>query len=477
MLLTKPSKHEIDMTVGNLFPQIISFAIPLVLTSILQLLFNSADMIVVGKFVSNDAVGAVGATGALNSLIINLAIGLSGGAGVVLSSAYGAKKQEYAHKVLHTAMVLSVISGVLIAVVGCSLARTLLTLMHTNAEHIDYATTYLQIIFLGAPFNTVYNFGASMLRAVGDTKRPLMFLTLSGVINIIVNIVSVVVFKMEVAGVALATIISQAISAFLVVITLCKSKGFIKLSFKDLKIDSQALKEILRYGVPSGIQGALFSITNVLLQSAINAFGSTVANGSAVSAQIEGYVYATINAITLTGLTAVGQNYGAKNYTRIRKAVAITMALVVGSSLFVGWMAILLHTPLCRIFTDNSASQDELSQIIGYAFERMLVVCGTYFLDGVMEVVTFSLRGIGYSITSMLIVLVGTCIYRVIWIYLVFPNYKEFWFLLSLYPISWIITSTTGAIWLAVKLHKDGKKYEKTDEAPPDENMPASQQA
>ena len=456
MLRNLSNRHEIDMTQGSLFPKIIAFALPLMLTSILQLLFNSADMIVVGQFVDSNAVGAVGSTGSLNALIVNIAIGFSGGAGVVLAGAYGAKDKEYADKVLHSAMLLSIISGFVIAIVGFFSARSLLTLMGSTPEQIDDAATYLEIIFLGSPANMVYNFGSSMLRATGDTTRPLVFLTASGVINIIVNIITVVCFGMGVAGVAIATILSQAISATLVVVTLIKNKGFLKLSFKKLRFDKKAISEILRLGIPTGIQSSLFSISNVLLQSAVNSFGSAVVNGSAVAGQIEGYVYACVNSISTTSLTVVGQNYGAKNYRRIRRTVWISLGLVSSVVLVIGWLAVLMHSPLCRLFIKSDTSPELVAKIVSNAFERMIIICGTYFIDGIMEVMSSALRSIGYPVTSMLIVLVGTCLFRVIWIYLIFPLYPRLWFLFALYPISWTITSVVAGIVLAIKIKKDG---------------------
>lgn len=456
--------HEIDMTQGGLFAKIVAFAAPLLLTSVLQLLFNSADMVVVGKFVNTDAVGAVGSTSSLNSLIINVAIGFSSGAGVVLASAYGANNKEYGDKILHTSMLLSVVCGLVISAVGVTFARTFLQWMGSTEEQIDYATTYIRIIFLGAPFNMVYNFGSSMLRATGDTKRPLIFLTIAGIINVIVNVVSVVVFNMGVAGVAIATILSQAISAVLVVITLFKNKGFVQFSFKKLRFDKTALADILRLGIPTGVQSSLFSISNVLLQSAVNGFGKIVVDGSAVSAQIEGYVYAVNNSIGTTALYAIGQNYGAKNYRRIRKTVYLGLAMVTVATLVVGWLAVLLHTPLCNLFIDQTDSAEMIEQIIACAFERMLIICGTYFIDGIMEVVSSALRGIGYPTTSAIIVLVGTCLFRILWIYVIFPLYPQLWFLFALYPISWAITSATCAVVLRVKLRKDGTKM--TSSAP-----------
>ena len=457
----KNRKHEIDMTEGKLFPKIFAFAVPLILTAVLQLLFNSADMIVVGKFVGNNSVGAVGSTGSLNALLTNFAIGLSVGAGVVLASAFGAKDSEYGDKILHTSMVVSVIAGVIFGALGYFVSRPLLSVMGTPVVQLDDAATYLEIICLGCPFSMIYNFGASMLRATGDTKRPLIYLTVAGVINIIVNIVTVVCFNMGVSGVAIATIFSQAVSAVLVVITLLRNKGFVKLSLKKLRIHGKAFGEIMRLGVPTGIQSMLFNISNVLLQSAINGFGSDVVNGCSLSSQIEGYVYSIMSSISATALTAVGQNYGAHDYKRIKKCIYISVAFVTAAGIIAGGIAIAFHEPLCRIFTNSGESAETTEKIISYAFERMLIIAGTYFLDGIMEVITYSLRGVGYSITSMLIVLVGTCAFRVLWIFGIFPLYRHLWFLFMLYPISWTITLSVAWIWLEVVLKRDEKKVEK----------------
>lgn len=450
-------KNEVDLTQGKLLPKIIAFAIPLILTSILQLLFNSADMIVVGKFVNNDAMGAVGATGSVSSLIINLAIGFSAGAGVVLAGAFGAKNKEYGDKILHSSMFLGIVSGFVIGIVGFVFARPLLELMGTNEEHIEYSVTYMQIVFLGSPFNMVYNFGASMLRATGDTKRPLWFLTIAGVINIIVNIITVVVFKMEVAGVALATILSQAVSAVLVVIVLVRSKGFVKLDFRRIRPDGVAMKEIVRLGLPTGIQNCLFNITNVMLQAAVNGFGAIVVNGSTVSSQIEQYIYALNSSISATALTVVGQNYGAGDYKRIRKTVYISTLLVTILTLVVGWLSILFEEPLCKIFI-NTDDPVVAEQIVQFALQKSLIVVGTYFLDGIMEVVTYSLRAIGYPITSMLIVLGGVCVLRIIWIFAIFPLYKEFWFLFLMYPLSWLVTLVVAWVLLEKRIKRDGDR-------------------
>lgn len=447
--------REVDMTTGKLLPKILGFATVLILTSILQLLFNSADMIVVGQFVNNDAVGAVGATGSLNSLIINTAIGFSVGTGVVIASAYGAKNKQYGDEVLHTAILFSVIAGVVVGAVGFFFSGDFLRLMGTPDAQLKYATEYLEIIFLGTPFNLLYNFGASMLRAVGDTKRPLIYLTIAGVINVIINIISVAVFDMGVVGVAIATIFSQAVSAVLVLITLARSTGFLKFSLKRLKMHKRAFADIVRLGLPTGIQSALFNITNVLLQSSVNSFGRDVVNGCSISGQIEGYIYAVINSISSTSLTVVGQNYGARDYARIKKTIIISTVFVTVASLAIGWLAILCHNPLCKIFMNGDATPEETERIISFAYQKLIIIGGTYFLDGIMEVLTFSLRGVGYSITSMMIVLVGTCAVRILWLYGIFPFYRELTFLFLMYPISWILTLVAGGIALAVLLRRD----------------------
>lgn len=453
-------KHEIDMTQGPLFGKIVAFAIPLMLTGVLQLLFNSADIIVVGHWVGNDATGAVGSTASLIHLILGLFLGLSVGAGVVLSGAFGAKDSEYGEKVLHSAMLFSVIGGIVVGIIGCFLSKSLLVMMATPNDLLGMATVYMQIYFLGAPFNLVYNFGASMLRATGDTKRPLFYLFIAGVINVIINIITIVFFGWGVAGVAVATVTSQAISAVLVVITLCKSKGFVKLSFKKLKFSKKATFEIIKLGVPTGIQSSLFSISNVLLQTAVNGFDKIGSTGSAISNQIEGYVYTILNSVSNTALTAVGQNYGAKDFERIKKVVLQCLLIVTAVSLFFGWMAILFRYPLSSLFINsNEENIENVPQILQFMTQRIFIVCGTYFLDGIMEVMSYSTRSIGASVEPMLIVLGGTCGLRVAWIYLVFPYLPHtFTSLFIAYPLSWLVTFVISSI-VFILIFKKRKKY------------------
>ncbi len=455
-------KNEIDMTQGKLFEKIVAFAIPLMLTGVLQLLFNSADIIVVGQWVGNDATGAVGSNGALINLVIGLFLGLSGGSGIVLAEAFGAKDAEYGEKVLHSAMLFGFISGVLVGIVGFFLSETLLIVMSTPEELLDMAALYLKIYFLGSPFNLVYNFGASMLRATGDSKRPLFYLFIAGIINVIVNIITVALFGWGVAGVAIATIFSQAISSVLVVITLFKSKGFVKLSVKKLKFSKKATLDIIKYGIPTGIQGSLFSLSNVLLQTTVNGFGKTGSTGGAVEAQIGGYVYTIFNSVSITVLTAVGQNYGAKNFERIKKCVWQSMAFSVGVSVFFGWMAILFRYPLASLFVNvNEEDVENVSKILQFMTEKMFIDCGLYFLCGLMEVMSHSMRAIGASVESMIITLVGACGLRIVWIYLVFPYLPHtFTSLFIIYPITWLITFAVSAFELVRLLKKRKKQFE-----------------
>jgi len=342
-------RRDIDMTEGSIFSKILAFSVPLMATGILQLLFNAADMAVVGKYVSETALAAVGSTGSLVSLIVNFFIGLSAGAGVIMSKYFGSKDEEAGEKLLHTAMPIGLISGVLVAVAGALLSNTLLIVMNTPENCLGMANEYLVIYFIGAPFNLVYNFGASMLRSTGDTVRPLIYLSIAGVINIIVNLISVIVFNMGVSGVAYATITSQAVSAVLVVRALRKNQGFARLSLRKLCIHKASLLEILRLGIPSGVQSSLFSVSNMVIQGTINTFGDIAMAGNAAARQIEGFVYVVLNSVANAAVTAVGQNYGARNYKRIRKCIIECLTFVLTLGIVSGMAIMLFSKPLINI--------------------------------------------------------------------------------------------------------------------------------
>lgn len=455
MQSTTKAKHEIDMTTGRLSTQLLAFALPFMFTGIIQLLFNAADMVVVGSFVSETALAAVGSTTSLTHLLVNLFIGLSVGSGVAMSRSYGARDKEYGSKVLHTSIFIGLIAGVFIAILGVIVARPMLTLMKSPDNVIDMSVEYLTIFFLGSPFNLVYNFGSAVLRSTGDTKRPLIFLSIAGVMNVIVNLITVICFNMGVAGVAYATITSQAVSAILVMITLIKNQGFIRFSFKEFKIDKKALGEICRLGVPSGIQSSLFSLSNVIIQSTINSFGDQVMAANSAAQNLEGFLFTAGSAITNTLLTAVGQNSGAKNYQRIKKSIFYCLIYVTILGIAFGWLEILLHKQLVGLYINDPVSID-------YALKRMLIMCSTYFFCGIMECFTFSLRGLGHSFKPMIIVLIGTCAFRIFWIFAIFPLNPIPTSIYLSYPISWAITALVNMVVLLFVMKKVKQAYTNT---------------
>ncbi|MBQ7407780.1 MAG: MATE family efflux transporter [Clostridia bacterium] len=446
------SPREIDMTSGNLFPKILAFSLPLMATGILQLLFTAADMMVVGKYVGDVALAAVGATNSLVTLLVNFFIGLSLGAGVMMSKHYGAKDANSASKLLHTAMPVSLISGILVTFVGLFYSKDLLLLMKTPEECLPLSIEYLSIYFLGSPFNLVFNFGAAMQRATGDTVRPLIFLTIGGVLNVIVNLISVIAFNLGVVGVAYATITSQAVSAVLVVVSLIRSNGFIRLNLKKLAIKKTPLLNILKIGLPSGLQASLFSISNVIIQSTINEFGQIVVAGNTAAVGIEGFVYTVMNSISQSAVTAIGQNYGAGDYTRIKQAIKKCLLFVVAAGLGAGILLFLLKKPLISLYTSSAQS----AQV---AYSRMTVILLTYFLLGIMDVFNNGMRGMGVSVLPMIIVLVGTCALRVAWIYIIFPLKPEYLSVVLSYPVSWLITSIVGVVAFSIVYRMRKKQF------------------
>lgn len=444
------------MTEGSIFSKILAFSVPLMATGILQLLFNAADMAVVGKYVSETALAAVGSTGSLVSLIVNFFIGLSAGAGVIMSKHFGSKDEELGSKLLHTAMPVGLISGILVAIVGALLSNTLLIAMNTPEKDncLAMANEYLVIYFIGAPFNLVYNFGASMLRSTGDTVRPLIYLSIAGVINVIVNLVAVIVFNMGVSGVAYATITSQAVSAVLVVRALRKNQGFAKLSLRKLCIHKASLLEILRLGIPSGVQSSLFSVSNMVIQGTINTFGDVAMAANAAARQIEGFVYVILNSVATAAVTAVGQNYGARNYKRIRKCIIECLTFVLTLGIVSGMAIMLFSKPLINIYT-----QTDEATVIG--IERLNFFLITYVLCGLMDVLNCSMRGMGFSFIPMVIVLVGTCVLRVLWIYFIFPLQPTLMNVYMSYPVSWVLTAIVGGIVLVHFIRKREREERK----------------
>ena len=433
------TRHEVDMTTGSILPKIMKFALPLMATSVLQLLFNTADMMVVGQFVGDIALAAVGATSNIVHIMVNFFIGLSVGAGVVMARRYGAKNEDGAKELVHTAMPLSLLLGVCICVLGIFFADPLLRMLDTPENVFPLSSLYLKIYFMGAPFLMIYNFGASILRAIGDTVRPLIYLTIAGIMNVAVNIVTVTVFNMGVEGVAYATVTSQAVSAVLVLICMLKEKGYARFEVRKSAIRMQTLGQILKMGVPSGIQTSLTSVSSAIIQKTINGFGDVALAGNTAAQNVEAFAFVIMAAVASAAATAVGQNYGAGNMERIKKAVFRCLICSFGVFACMFTVVYLLREPLILLFVKNPQS-------IEIAKQRIVIVCGTCFMFGLIDVLTQSMRGMGFSTLPMLITLVGTCVLRVVWVYTLFPLTPVYGNAIFSYPVSWIITLAVSAL-------------------------------
>ena len=423
----------LDMTTGPFFKKILIFSIPLMLTGVLQLIYNAADVMVVGRFAGSESLAAVGSTSSLVNLIINLFVGLSTGAGVVTSRHIGANATERITKSVHTAMAISIISGFAVGIFGFFLSGKFLTLMGTPKNILPLATLYLKIYFLGAPGSLVYNFGASIVRSTGDTKRPLIILGFTGIINVVLNIVLVVGFHFNVAGVAIATIVAQYISAALIVIRLKSIDNACRLNFKKIKIHKKELKEIVKIGLPAGLQSSLFSFSNVLIQSTINSFGSVAMAGNTAAQNADAIIYTCTNAVAQTAMTFTSQNMGAKKYENIRKIYFMCMGFALVISICFGAIGLIFPEQIIGIFTTEA-------EVIEMGKHRLFVMMTTYFICSLMDVSGCQIRGMGKSIEPMIITLLGACGIRVLWLYTGFPLKKELWNLYLSYPISWLIT-------------------------------------
>ncbi len=438
--IKKVKKYNVDLVNGNIFINMIKYSIPLILTGILQLLYNAADLIIVSNFSSDpSSIGAVGSTGSLIGLIVNLFMGLSVGTNVLAARKFVTKDQVGMNKVVHTAFIVSLSAGILMGLFGFFAAGFLLKLM---ANPIPKAIIYLKIYFIGLPFNLLYNFMASILRGIGDTKRPLIFLGISGILNVILNFFFVLVFDMSVEGVALGTIISQLASCIMIMVCFIKTKDIYHFSFKDLRISKNNLKEMLRIGLPAGIQSSIFSISNVLIQSSVNAFGESVVNGVTAASSIEGFVYTSMNAVYHASLSFTSANVAAKKPLNIRKVLLSGLALVSIIGIGMGGSFFIFSKPLISLYTTVPFEMD-------VAYLKMHYLCLPYFLCGIMDVVSGSLRGLGYSLVPMIVSIAGVCGIRILWIYLIFrpmtdfTNYQDLNMLFISYPISWIITFLT----------------------------------
>ncbi|MBQ7574109.1 MAG: MATE family efflux transporter [Clostridia bacterium] len=445
------NSHSIDMTMGALIPKILLFSLPLMLSGVLQLLFNAADVIVVGRFAGSQSLAAVGSTSVVINLLVNLFVGLSVGGNVAVARHIGAGNEKAASDTVHTSIFISITGGLILVLVGLFFSKPILVLMSSPPDVINLATLYLRIYFLSMPALMVYNFGSALLRAQGDTRRPLIYLSIAGVINVIINLISVIVFKMGVAGVAMATCISQYVSAFLVFKCLMREDGVLHLDVRKIKINKRALKEVLRVGLPAGLQGIVFSLSNMVIQSTINSFGSTVMAGSAAAANIEGFVYVSMNAFHQAAVTFCSQNYGANKLDRVDKSLAYSEFLVVLVGVLLGGVAFLFGRSLLSIYSTDAA-------VIDAGMRRMSCVCLAYALCGMMDVFVGGLRGIGYSVMPMIVSLLGACGLRLLWIGTVFLLNPTDTMLYLSYPVSWAITALVHFICYMVVRKKVRKR-------------------
>ena len=432
-------RYEIDMINGPLFGKIVLYTLPLIAAGILQLLFNTADMVVVGRYAGSNALGAVGATASLINLLINVFMGLSVGANVAIAHYYGAGRFEELSRSLHTAISLSIICGFILLVIGQLFSEPMLILMGTPKDILPLSVSYMKIYFCGMPVMLLYNFGAAILRAVGDTKRPLYYLSLAGVINVILNLIFVIRFSMGVRGVAWATNISQAVSAILIIRCLIKNEGPCRLSLSKLCLDKKETSRIAKVGLPAGFQGAIFSISNVLIQSSVNSFGAIAVAGNTATCNLEGFVYNSMNSFHQTAISFTGQNMGAKNMKRVQRVLSICLLCVTATGLGMGLIGFAFGSELLGIYSTDPA-------VIAFGLRRMAIIFPTYFLCGVMDVMVGSLRGMGFSIMPMTVSLLGACVFRIIWIMTVFAINHTPEFLYVSYPISWFITAAVHLI-------------------------------
>lgn len=447
--------YEIDMCNGPLLSKILLFSVPLMMSGILQLLFNAADIIVVGRFAGSSALAAVGSTSSLINLLINVFVGLSVGVNVLVAKYYGGQREKDMSETVHTAVLTSLLSGLFLVVLGGIAARPLLHLMGTPDDVLDQAVLYMRIYFLGMPVLMVYNFGAAILRAIGDTRRPLYFLFMAGVVNVALNLFFVIGLGMGVDGVGWATVISEHVSALLVLKSLMEAPGALKLNLKELRIHPKKLKRIVKIGLPAGMQGAIFSISNVLIQSSVNSFGSIAMAGNTASANIEGFVYTAMNAVYQTNLSFTSQNLGGRKYSRINRIMYICLAVVTVVGITLGITAVLAGDLLLGIYSSDA-------HVLRYGMLRLEIICGTYFLCGIMDCMVGSLRGLGYSVIPMFVSLTGACGFRVLWVFTVFAAYRSLDVLYLSYPVSWAIT----AIAHMITFRKIRRKIPRQDAVP-----------
>ncbi len=447
--------YTIDMCNGPILKKMLVFSIPLMCSSVLQLLFNAADIVVVGNFAGDNSLAAVGSNTALIGLLTNLFVGLSIGANVLAAKYYGAKDEKNLAEAVNTSILLSIISGIILTIIGLAGARRILIWMQTPDEVLDLAATYLRICFLGMVPTMVYNFGSAILRSVGDTKRPLYYLFGAGIVNVILNLFLVVALKLDVAGVAIATVISQCISAGLIIRCLRHEEGGIHLDIHRLHLDKKIFVEILEIGLPAGFQGILFSLSNVIIQSSVNSFGATIMAGNSAAANVEQFVYFAMNAFYQSTISFTSQNYGAKNYHRIKKILLTGQFCVITVGIVFGNLVVLFGRPLLELYTSSE-------EVIQAGMVRFGIVARTYALCGIMDVMVGALRGIGYSVMPMIVSLMGACVFRLVWIATIFhmDRFHSVQVVYDSYPISWIVTNIVHIICFMWAMKKIMREHE-----------------
>lgn len=429
----KKNKYEIDMCSGPIMPKLISFSIPLMLSGILQLMFNAVDIIIVGKFSGSLALAAVGSTTALINVFTNLFIGISLGANVLSARFYASGRNKEMSETVHTSIALALVSGILMALVGLGFSRSALEIMGTPADVIDQSALYMRIYFMGMPFFMLYNYGAAILRSVGDTKRPLLFLIISGIVNAVLNMILVICFHLDVEGVAIATVVAQMISCVLVLRCLYRSEGSYQLRFSRLTLKWVYLKQIFQVGIPAGLQSTVINFSNALLQSSVNSFGSVAMAGYTAANNIFGFLYAAANSVTQACMSFTSQNYGIGKLKRMDKVLINCMILTVGISLTLGCGAYFFGPELLKIYTDEP-------EVIRCGMEILSFTTVPYFFCGIMDLFPGALRGMGHSAVPMILSVIGTVGMRVIWIFMVFPAHRSLEVLFISYPASWIAT-------------------------------------
>lgn len=434
--------NQIIMTEGPIFSKLIKFSVPLIFSSVLQLLFNAADIVVVGRFAGDNSLAAVGSTGSLINLLVNLFMGLSVGTNVIAAQYFGAKKHDLVKETVHTAITISIISGIVLTIVGVIGAKYILILMQAPQEVLSLAATYLKIYFSGITATMVYNFGSALLRAKGDTKRPLIILSISGIINVILNLIFVISFNLDVAGVAWATVISQCFSAVMVIMILIQEEDDFKLNLKKLKIDTHILSKIVKIGLPAGFQGIMFSFSNVIIQSSVNSFGAVLIAGNSAACNLEGFIYTSMNGFSQGALTFCSQNMGAKKTDRIKKVVVISQLSIFVIGAILGALFLLFGTSLLGIYTKSD-------EVIKCGMTRLWIIFTTYYLCGMMDGMANSIRGIGHSLMPVISSLLGACVFRIVWLFTIFqiPQFHTPETIFISYPISWILTFIVNLIW------------------------------